>query len=454
VRFKGTLGLLAVFAALGAYVYLTEFRGAEERQKQEEAKKRLFDGEAKDVTEITLDYDGHMFAASRKTDGWQMTSPAGVEADSDAWEQLASSFVQMEKDETVSEQKTNLAPYGLDMPAVRVTAKFKDMTVGVSFGAENPRKTFNYAKKQDSDEVFLSATSWGSAFKKTLTDLRNKKVLDFESGDIDIVRVSAAGKPEIEMQKSGTDWTLKKPVDTRADMGEVSGLLSSIQFSRASTFADDSLTSKETGLDSPLAKVSLHDNKAGMDRVLLFGKSPEAGKYYAKDQSRAPVFILGPEIFDKTQRPILDWRDKTVVRLGDQGTSSVEELEITQGTDKIVLKKDGMDWKTSDGQKASETKVFTMLNTIESARATQIMDNPGALSAFGLDKPRVTVVLRGEGKELASTSFGRENTNPAGVYAKTGGPAVMTVPKDVFDTFNVKISDLLEPPPAPQNPAK
>jgi hypothetical protein len=456
VRFKGTFGLLIVFAGLGAYVYFTEFRGAEERQKQEAAKKRLFEGEAKDVTEITLNYEGRTVSAVRKDEKtWEITAPAGLESDSEAWEQLASSFVQIEKDEVVSAEKTDLVPYGLDNPAISVTAKLKGNTAGVLFGNENPRKTFHYAKRQDNDEVFLSSTSWGSAFKKSLTDLRNKKVLDFETADIDLIRVSAAGKPEIELQKSGMDWMVKKPVETLADIGEVSGFLSSIQFSRTSTFADDADT-KATGIDAPVARVVLHDAKAGTDRVLLFGKSPEKDKFYAKDQSRTPVFILGTEIYEKTQQALLAWRDKAIVRLSEPGISGgneVDELEITRGAEKLLLKKTGVEWKAPDGQKASESKVFSMLNSIESARATQILDNPGGLAAFGLDKPRLTATLKSKGKELATVSFGRDSTNPAGVYVRAAGP-VATIAKDVYDAFNVKMSDLAETPPAPANPAK
>ena len=41
MRFKGTAALFLAFVVLGGYVYFTEFRGKEERQKQEEAKKKV-----------------------------------------------------------------------------------------------------------------------------------------------------------------------------------------------------------------------------------------------------------------------------------------------------------------------------------------------------------------------------------------------------------------------------
>jgi len=146
VRFKGTSVLLLVFVVLGGYVYFTEFRGKEEKAKQEEAKKRLFPGDAKDISELTREYEGRTVSAVRKGDkNWEITTPAGLETDSETWEQMASSFVLIEKDETVNTQKTDLAPYGLDKPVAKVTAKLKSgKSQSVQFGAENPRKTLNY----------------------------------------------------------------------------------------------------------------------------------------------------------------------------------------------------------------------------------------------------------------------------------------------------------------------
>ena len=55
MRFKSTLVLLAIFAALGSYVYFGEYRGQEGRQKKKEAakppskKKKSEDQEASDT---------------------------------------------------------------------------------------------------------------------------------------------------------------------------------------------------------------------------------------------------------------------------------------------------------------------------------------------------------------------------------------------------------------------
>ena len=59
------------------------------------------------------------------------------------------------------------------------------------------------------------------------------------------------------------DWLIKKPLEARADGGEVSSFLSAIQFSRASAFADEKIDARSSGLEAPAVKVTLHDQKAG-----------------------------------------------------------------------------------------------------------------------------------------------------------------------------------------------
>ena len=456
MRFKGTLVLLLVFAVLGGYVYYSDFYNQEERQKQESDKKKLFGGEAKDVSEITLEYEGRSVTAVRKDDtNWEITMPGGLEADPETWDQLASNFVNIQKDQVVSGEKTDLAPYGLDKPAIVVRSKLKSGAApGILIGSENPRKTLHYAKTVDTDEVFFVSTSDSGSFKKSLTDLRNKKVLDFETDNVDLVKISAAGKPDIEIQKSGSDWLIRKPVEGRADASEVTSFLSAIQFSRTSAFADDKVDARASGVDSPSVRITVHDQKANTDRVLLFGKSPEKGKYYAKDASRPPIFILATEIYDKTQRPLLDWRDKTIVRFGPGGTSTVDEIDIVRGAEKLSLKKTGDAWAAADGRKIQESKVSDMLGAIQGEQATSIVDSARPSSAYGLDKPKLQVVLREAGKEMAALKFGNDSQTPAGVYLQSSLPTIVTVTKDLHDKLNVKWDDLLEASPGPATAPK
>src|SRR5215813_9761569 len=127
MRFKGTAALFLLLVVLGGYVYFAEYRGKEQRQKQREAKKKVFQVEDKDITELSLIYPDKTISAVKKGDKqWEMTSPAGVEADSDEWQLLAGNVPRIEREETSIPNAQDLSAFGLKEPPVKVSAKTKD----------------------------------------------------------------------------------------------------------------------------------------------------------------------------------------------------------------------------------------------------------------------------------------------------------------------------------------
>ena len=443
MRFKGTAALFLAFLVLGGYVYFTEYRGKEERQKQEEAKKKVFQVQDKDITEVSLTFPDRTITGVKKGEKqWEITSPPGLEADSDEWEQLASNVPKIEREDTVAQNVQDLSQFGLKDPAVKVAAKTKDgKTLEILFGSENPKKTYSYAKLPSGNDVFLSASNWAKSFTKNVSDLRNKKVLEFETDDIDNIKI-VEGTKELEAQKSGDDWQLKKPIDTKADSNEISTFTSSIRFARVNSFPDPPVDGKTAGLDAPSIKITLHDNKAKADRTLLIGKTSSTDRYYARDASRDTIFIIDKEIAEKSRKPVFDWRDKSITKIDRE---KIDKIEILRGTDTITMLKSGSDWKLPDEKKLQWDKVSSMLNALDFEKAKDIIDSPKGLSSYGLDKPKLEVVLRQGSNELARVGFGGDSKMPEGIYVKTSDrPAVKVVSKDVFDKFNVKVEDLVE----------
>lgn len=443
MRFKGTAALLVVFAILGAFVYFSEVRGKDERQKQEEAKKKAVNIDQNDVVEISLVYPDLTITGVKKGEKqWEITNPAGVEADPDEWDSLASNISRIERQNTVTSQPGDLSQFGLQNPSVKIITKTKNgKTIDLAMGSENPRKTFNYAKFSDSNDVFLTPTSSAGMFKKTLMDLRNKKVLEFEPDDIDAVRI-ADKRNELEFQKNGSDWSVKKPSETKADNSEVTSFVSSVRYARASSFPESTVDAKTAGLQPAVTRITLHDAKAKTDRVLLVGNSPEKDKYYAMDASRPTILIIDKDIPEKARRPLGDWRDKSITQLQ---RDKIEEIEIQHGSDKFTIKKADTDWKLDDGRKLQFDKVSGLLSALDFEKAKSIIDAPGPLAQYALDKPKLEVIFRQGANELLRLAFGGDSKNPEGIYIKTSDSvSVKIAGKDVYDKFNVKAEDLVE----------
>ena len=440
MRFRGTTILLVVFALLGGYVYFAEFRGREGREQQKAAEKKAVRFEPKDVAELRLTYENTTIVGVRTSESqWEVRDPQGIEPDNDAWNSLVTSISDIQQDDAIA--SSDLVQFGLDNPVLEIGLKLSDgQSTLIQFGSENPRKTQSYLKVSENNEVLLTSSK-ASSFRKSLTDLRDKKVLEVEPDNIDSITFE-----KVTLQKTEENWVLKTPIQAGADSSEVSTLLGSIQFARAAGFAESSVDLRQAGLDPPSLQLVLHDANAKTNRVLLLGKELETGKFYAKDGSRPTIFIVDNQIGDKLRRPIFDWRDKSLVHFDRE---KLQEIEIIRSADRLSARKSEENWLFADGRKLQWDKVSSMLNTLEFDKAKDIVDSPRAPSAYGLDKPRLEIVLKSGGPSDLRIIFGANSKVPEGIYLKqSGNQAVVVASTDVYDRFNVKAEDLVEAKPA------
>jgi len=85
------------------------------------------------------------------------------------------------------------------------------------------------------------------------------------------------------------------------------------------------------------------------------------------------------------------------------------------------------------------------LNALDFEKVKDIVDMPKNPAMYGLDKPKLEVVLRQGNTELTRVQFGGDSKMPEGTYVKTSDtPAVKVVSKDIFDKFNVKPEEVVE----------
>src|SRR5687767_5835178 len=109
MKFKGTTVLLVLFIVLGAYVYFAEYRGRESREQAAETARKAIQVEPKDITQLTLIYQGMTVTADRKGErAWVLTAPEAVDADSEQLETLASDIARIERESVVTADAADL----------------------------------------------------------------------------------------------------------------------------------------------------------------------------------------------------------------------------------------------------------------------------------------------------------------------------------------------------------
>ncbi|MGI9432716.1 MAG: DUF4340 domain-containing protein, partial [Myxococcota bacterium] len=236
---RNTLVLAVVVAALGAFVWFYEIRGAAQRDEAAAAEKRLFPGvEADGVTAIELTTtDGADARLERDSGAWTLTRPVDFPADAAAADGLAGSLASL-MSESAFDEPAPLAEYGLDgEPVVRFEAGEGGGALRV--GKASPVGTNTYVATAADSPVYVVETYRTTALQKSLDDLREKRILDFDERQLRRLALRwPSGGVVLTRDSEETPWRVIEPLDDAADDATVDRLVSDLRYLRAIGFDD------------------------------------------------------------------------------------------------------------------------------------------------------------------------------------------------------------------------
>lgn len=167
----GALVLLAIFAALGAFVYFTEVRPAQEQAAAgpTPSPRDVFTLKDVQIDRMVLSGPGQRWAAEKTGDDWQMVEPAPGPADG---REINSGFLSLESLRAfrlVAEDDPELAKFGLADPVVSVEVRTTSGEIyGLSFGSENVDKQYRFAKRHDRPAIYLIHNDTYRRFERLL----------------------------------------------------------------------------------------------------------------------------------------------------------------------------------------------------------------------------------------------------------------------------------------------
>jgi hypothetical protein len=125
----------------------------------------------------------------------------------------------------------------------------------------------------------------------------------------------------------------------------------------------------------------------------------------------------------------------------------VDFIALTNTKGRFTFTKSNGEWfAAGSGRKAKWDGINAILDAMEKP-VKQWIDRPSPLSAYGLDKPAIQVVLKQGGKILADCSIGESAKD--GVYAQVrGDSSVKIADPDGLSALDKGEADLVEPPAA------
>ncbi len=402
----------AVLAVLAGLVYYSKQHPPSTSTTATPASPKLVDIPEKNVQSIDIKKkDGSSVTLQREAGKWAITAPEKWKADQDSATSLFSSLSPVSADSVVEDNASDLQKYGLTTPSLTVTVHTNNgKSDELVFGDDVPAGSLVYARVNQSPKVYAVATSVKSSFDKSANDLRDKRLLTFDTNKLTLVDLSS-GKSNIEFGKNNqNDWQIIKPQPYRADSFQVEELLRKLgdaKMDLSGTGNDAKKADAAYAAGSPAGNVKVSD--ASGTQTLDVRKNKD--DYYAKSSVVAGIYKIPSDVGKALDKSLDDFRNKKIF---DFGFSDPTKIEIQNGSSDKVLTRSGTDWKIN-GKTMDSGSVQSFIDKVRDLSAAKFVTS-------GFTTPTVTVSVtsndgkRNEKAEFAKTSDGyiaRRENEPA-----------------------------------------
>src|SRR5262249_21613088 len=160
---------------------------------------------------IRLQKTGGEITVVEKSDAgkWSITQPKPLGADQDSVGSMVSSLSSLTSDRLIEDKATDLGSYGLASPGLEVVVTKKDgKTEDLLIGDDTPTGGSAFVKLKNDPRVFSVSSTVKTGLDKTTKDLRDKRLLTFDSDKLSRVELTAKGAP-IEFGKNNqNEWQI------------------------------------------------------------------------------------------------------------------------------------------------------------------------------------------------------------------------------------------------------
>lgn len=339
---RDTLILLVLAIVAGAALWQFELRDGAKPEADGE-KTKVFAGlDANQIEWVELTQaDGASLRVEKRGEAWRLTKPIDFAADEFAAGALASGLADLASAsvfdpaaEDAAQHPEPLASYGLTRePRVRFSAAGKEHALRI--GDEAPGSGSSYVAAEGDARVFVVPQWQTSAFGKTLQELRETRLLDFEREKL-VKIVLAWGDGGATLEKKDGAWRVTAPLADAADELALQSLISELQGLRAETFLDAPPPDDALGFTPPAYRVELA-LEGGANYTLTLGGPREGARIAARTGASGALEIAASHLESLPKR-VSALRDKQLASFASEDAqrftltfteASGETLEVT-----------------------------------------------------------------------------------------------------------------------------
>ena len=372
MKTRGLLIAAIVLAVLSGTLYWSNHhKPAEDTVKASAEAPKILALSQADVSKIEVKKKGRDdVVLSRNSAGkWEITAPKPCLADQDTVSSMLSTLSSLSSDRLIEEKAATLDVYGLAQPAIEVDiAEKNNKTDKLLIGNDTPSSSAAYAALMGDPRVFTMASYNKSSLDKTFNDLRDKRLLAFDSEKLSRVELTA-NKETMEFGRNKDQWQILKPKPMRANQSTVEDLVRSLGDAKMELSATDDekkdLSAFNAGKTVATAKIT---DVTGTQELQVRKNKDD---YFAKSSGVAGVYKVLSSVGNSLDKSLDDFRNK---KLFDFGFVDPEKIEIHDGAKSYFLTRSGSDW-WSNGTKMDESSVSTLVSDIRDLTATKLPDS-------------------------------------------------------------------------------
>jgi hypothetical protein len=341
--------------------------------------------------------DGPTVTLDRKNAKWTITAPESVPADQDAVSTIVSSLRPVTADSIVEDKPSDLSKYGLTAPSLTVTIKEKNgKTDQLDFGDDVPAGSLVYARTNLRPAVYTVSSSVKSSFEKNLNDLRDKRLLTFDSNQVTRVEL-VSNKVDTEFGKNNqNEWQILKPKPFRADSFQVEELLRKLgdaKMDLSGNAADAKKIDAAFGTGQRVATAKVSD--AAGTQTLEIKKNKD--DYYAESSVVKGVYKVSADLGKELEKPLDDFRNKKIF---DFGFSDPTKIEVQQAETTRTYQKSGQDWKLN-GNTMDARSIQAFIDKLRDLSASKFVES-------GFTTPVLSIaVTSNNGKRVEKVAFAK-----------------------------------------------
>ena len=440
------LGIAAVLLAvlLGLVYWSDKTQKAEEEAKSSNPANRVVNLKEDDVRKVEIarkDSAPLVMERPAADKSWEMKSPEPLRVDQESASALVSAFTGLSQDRVVEEKASDLSAYGLNSPSVAVTVTAGGKTERLLVGDETPTGGNFYAKLDNDPRVFTIYSGTKTSLDKTPKDLRDKRLLTFDSGKVSRVELSAKGQT-IEFGKNASnEWQIVRPRPLRADNFAVEDLVGKLRDARMDTTAsDEDLKKAASGFAgaSRVATVSVTD-ASGAQSIEVRKKGDD---YFAKSSIVNGIHKIGNDVGEALNKGVDDYRNK---KLFDFGFNDPSKVEITDAGKTYSFTKSGEKW-SAGGKTMDAVGVQSLIDKLRDLSATKFVES-------GFTTPSTEIIVTSsEGKRTEKVLISKSGDQY--LARRENEPATYVLDAKAVEELLRAAADVKEPPPPTSAPAK